>query len=282
MSGKPAEARNIKARLETAVRFLRRKTKLVPEVAIVLGSGLGELFDSLKRELELPYAKIPGFRSPTVPGHSGKLLLTRRQRRTLALLGGRIHAYEGGSLSDVVFPVRSMALWGARVFVLTNAAGGISDGLEPGDLMLVTDHVNLLGGSPLEGASGQALGNRFLDMSRAYDPELAALAEAAARDRRIPLKKGIYVATSGPNYETPAEIRMMRSIGADAVGMSTVPEVIALRQLGCRVLAISTITNRAAGLSGKPLDHEEVLAAGRRVREKLSMLIDEVLVRWRG
>jgi purine-nucleoside phosphorylase len=215
----------------------------------------------------LAFDQIPHFPVPTVPGHRGLLIVEDSQAGRFCRLHGRVHLYEGLSVQDVVFPVRVIALWGVRTFILTNAAGGIGEHLLPGELMLITDHLNLLGDNPLVGTVGDALGDQFPDMSESYSSELIEIAELCASELGIRLKRGVYAAVKGPSYETPAEIRMLSSLGADAVGMSTVPEVIALRQMNRDILGLSLITNRAAGLHDGELRHEEVLqVAGNSAR----------------
>ncbi len=254
---RPTEYR---AHLEEAVEHLGQELGPAPEAVLCLGSGLGGQSARLSSAKEgLAFEQIPHFPVPTVAGHSGWLIVEEGQAGKYCRLHGRVHLYEGLSIQDVVFPVRAVALWGVRIFVLTNAAGGIGRHLLPGDLMLITDHLNLLGDNPLVGAVGNDFGERFPDMSESYSPNLVELAELCASDLGVVLKRGVYAAVKGPSYETPAEIRMLRSLGADAVGMSTVPEVIALRQMGRDILGLSLITNRAAGMHEGDLNHEEVL-----------------------
>jgi purine-nucleoside phosphorylase len=247
---------------------LAPKLVVRPIVGVVLGSGLGAFGEEL--EQSIPYAELPGMPTSGVPGHPGNLRLGRVDGVGVACLQGRVHLYEGYDPADVVFGVRLLAALGCRAVMLTNAAGGIAPGLEPGDRMLITDHLNLTGRNPLAGqappdaATGGEGALRFIDMGAAYDPRLAELVRAAARETRVSLKEGVYAGLLGPSYETPAEIRMLRALGADAVGMSTVLEVIALRHAGVRVAAISCITNLAAGISPVPLDHFDVQAISQR------------------
>src|SRR5262245_61937538 len=243
-----------------------------PVVGLVLGSGLGALGDRL--EQSIPYGELPGMPTSTVPGHAGNLRLGALDGVGVACLQGRVHLYEGHDAGAVVFGVRLLAGLGCRAVVLTNAAGGIAQGLAPGDRMLITDHLNLTGHNPL---GGPGAGERFIDMGAAYDPRLADLCRAAARETQAPLKEGVYAGVVGPSYETPAEIRMLRAMGADAVGMSTVLEAIALRHVGARVLAISCITNAAAGGSEQPLDHAEVQAVGRAASATMSEWITDIV-----
>jgi len=247
-------------------------------IGIVLGSGLGDLAGRLEDSTTVPYSKLRGFPGSTVVGHRGELVLGRLAGVRIAVLSGRAHFYEGHPMSKVVFAVRELARAGAKAFILTNAAGGIRKSLRPGDLLLVSDHINGFGTNPLIGENDDSLGPRFPDMSDVYDAEFRALARAAARRLRIPLREGVYVGLHGPSYETPAEIRMWRRLSADAVGMSTVPEAIALRHAGARVLAISTITNMAAGILPRPLVHADVLEIGRRSAGRLGKLLGALVV----
>ena len=246
-------------------------------VGIVLGTGAGALGKRLDGARSTPYAAIRGFVSAGVAGHAGELITGELSGVPVAVLAGRPHFYEGHSMARVVGGVRALARAGVRAVILTNAAGGIARFLSTGDLMLVADHVNGFGTNPLIGDGEIASGSPFLDMTAAYDPELRRLARAAARRLGLVLKEGVYVGVPGPSYETPAEIRLWKRLGADAIGMSTVPEVIALRREGVRVLAISTITNAAAGLSRDPLTHEDVLEAGRKAVSRLGDLLAAVV-----
>ncbi|PYQ36974.1 MAG: purine-nucleoside phosphorylase [Acidobacteria bacterium] len=246
----------------------------MPAVGLVLGSGLGAFAERLKNRLAIPYEEIPHFPVPSgVVGHAGELVLGDVDSTPVAVLSGRVHFYEGRPMTDVVFPARALARLGVGAVVLTNAAGGVRRTFKPGDLMLLTDHINAFGTNPLIGPNEDSLGARFPDMSRVYDPGLRKLAKDTARSLRIPLREGVYLGNSGPSYETPAEIRAYRTIGADAVGMSTVPEAIALSHTGVRVLGISTITNMAAGILPKPLDHSEVLATTKKVGGRFVRLL---------
>jgi purine-nucleoside phosphorylase len=258
-------------RVLEAALAVRARTPLVPSVGVVLGSGLGSFADSLADLQKIPYAEVPHLRPPTVPGHAGSLCLGRVGTVPLACLQGRVHLYEGHAVEDVVLGCRVLAALGCRAVLLTNAAGGIRAGFEPGALMLIVDHLNLSGRNPLAGPA-----SAFVDLTHAYDAALARAARQAALDAGVTLHEGIYAGVPGPSYETPAEIRMLRTLGADAVGMSTVLEVIALRHLGVRVGAMSCITNLAAGLSPRTLDHREVEAAARDARSAFEGL----LARW--
>ncbi len=228
-----------------------------PDVGVVLGSGLGAFGDQLEELRKIPYSEIPHMPQSAVVGHAGNLCLGRVGPARVACLQGRVHLYEGHALDRATFAVRLLAELGCRAVVLTNAAGGVNEGFSPGDLMLISDHLNLTAQSPLIGPNPEGL-PRFPDMTEAYDPEIRQAAGSAAKERGVTLREGVYAALLGPSYETPAEIRMLRTLGADAVGMSTVIEVLALRHRGVRVGAMSCITNLAAGMSGQPLDHAEV------------------------
>ncbi len=249
------------------------------DVAVVLGSGLSDYARSLPDAVEVPYAVIPAFPVPKVEGHAGSLFSAVRDGTAVLAFAGRVHAYEGWDLADIVFGVRTAVHAGCRVVVLTNAAGGAGDGLAPGDLVLIRDHLNLAARNPLEGPNDERLGPRFPDMSAAYDPELRRIAVAAGHEAGVELKEGVYAWFLGPTYETPAEVEMARRLGADLVGMSTVPETIAARHMGARVLGISLVTNLAAGLSDAPLSHEEVKQVAAAARDRFTALLDALLPR---
>ena len=268
------------SRLDEAVRAIRGRRDEPPRVALVLGSGLGSFAQGLAQRLAIPYAEIPNFPVSTgIVGHAGELVLGRVEGTPVAVLSGRVHFYEGRPMADAVFPARVLARLGARAVILTNAAGGVRLTFRPGDLMLLTDHINAFGTNPLIGPNEDALGPRFPDMSAVYDPALRRIARATGRLLRIPLKEGVYIGLHGPSYETPAEIRALRRIGVDAVGMSTVPEAIALRHAGVRVLGISTITNMAAGILKKPLNHVEVLQTTERIGSRFVKLLTAMVPR---
>lgn len=264
--------------MESTVAFLRERVTRAPHAILILGSGLGGLAEEIQDAVRIPYAEIPGFPLSAVAGHAGTLVAGRLGAVEVVAMQGRFHLYEGWEAADVVRPVRALAALGAEVLVVTNAAGGIRPGMQPGDLMLISDHLNLMGRNPLAGAEvvGAA---RFIDMSEPYDPEFRAATREVAAEQGIPLTEGVYAALLGPSYETPAEVRMLGRLGADAVGMSTVPEVLVARALGLRVLGISCITNLAAGLGGAHLSHEEVLEVGARVRDQLAGIVRGVLPR---
>ena len=253
-------------RADLAARFLLDRTPVQPRAALVLGSGWGGLIGELRGAVRVPYAQVPGMKVSTVPGHAGEWVLGQIGSTPVAVMSGRLHYYEGHSLADVVFPMRVLKAMGVETVVLTNAAGAVNTSFQPGDLMLVVDHINLTGANPLFGPNDEALGPRFPDMSRAYDPELLELARQAALEAGVTPRQGVYCWMTGPSFETPAEIRMARVLGADAVGMSTVPEVICARHMGMRVAAASCMTNMAAGVLDQPLSHQEVLDTMARVR----------------
>lgn len=259
-----------------AVEFLRPRLSEPPRAILILGSGLGALADEVEGAVRVPFADIPGFPAARVEGHRGVLVSGRLEDLPCLVLQGRFHLYEGHSAATAALPVRAAAALGAGLLLVTNAAGGLRSGLEPGDLMVIRDHINLMGQNPLVGAIHPGE-RRFPDLSGAYDARLRALAERVAAARGIPLATGVYCGVLGPSYETPAEIRMIAALGADAVGMSTVPEVIAARAAGLDVLGISLITNLAAGLADRELSHEEVVEAGREAAGRFTALIRGVL-----
>ena len=267
------------ARAEQAAKFIRSKTKLRPKIALVLGSGLGAFADQLESATRIPYERIPYFPRSTAVGHAGRLVIGKVGDVAVAAMQGRVHFYEGYSLADVIFPMRVFGRLGIRAAILTNAAGGINLGFKQGTLIVMRDHINLQGSNPLVGPNDERFGPRFPDMTHAYDKDYRVAALEEARRLGIEVTEGVYAALPGPSYETPAEIRYLRSIGADVVGMSTVPEVIAARHMGMRVLGISCVTNMAAGILDKPLDHREVLATGERVKHKFIALLRAVLPR---
>lgn len=258
--------------LSSAARALRRLAPGSPRLGIILGSGFGVVTEAVRERVEIPFERLPGFPRPTVPGHAGKLVWGELGGAEVLLLAGRVHFYEGHSMADVTFATRALAGYGITSLLLTNAAGGINRRFRPGDLMAVTDHINLMGVNPLRPASTGSP-PAFVDLSHVYDADLLRDLKRAARLEKTLLRAGVYVAVSGPTYETPAEIRAFARIGADAVGMSTVPEAIVARQSGLRVAALSCITNFAAGRSPGPITHEEVLAQGRQAGQVASRLI---------
>jgi purine-nucleoside phosphorylase len=261
------------SKLSAAAEWLRGRLPHPPLVGVILGSGLGDFADSVDECVTIAYGDIPGFPSSAVVGHSGTLAAGTVRGVPTVVLSGRVHYYEGHPMPAVVFPARVLGLLGCRTVIVTNAAGGIDRSFKSGNLMLIEDHINEFGTNPLIGANDEDLGPRFPDMSDAYRKDLRALALAVAKRQRIPLKRGVYLGVHGPSYETPAEIRAFRMWGAHAVGMSTVPEVIALNQMGVGVLGISCITNMAAGVLKQKLDHREVLATTQRVKNDFVRLL---------
>lgn len=256
-----------------ALEVLNKRIPLRPQVAIVLGSGLGDFAQKLDIASAVSYEEIPYWPRSTAPGHEGRLLSGTLLGIHVVVMQGRVHFYEGYSMEEVAFPVRVFGEWGVRVYIATNASGGINLSFSPGDLVLISDHINFMGSNPLVGENEPKWGERFPDMTHAYDPELMEIAEKVAQSNQIPLKKGVYIAFSGPSFETPAEIRMARALGADMVGMSTVPEVIVANHMKMRVCGISCVANYAAGITDKPLSHQEVLDEMAKSSGKLAELV---------
>jgi purine-nucleoside phosphorylase len=275
--GKSAKPGEEFIRAEAAARFLLKQTKLRPKIALVLGSGLGAFADEFASAVRIPYAKIPNFPRSTAIGHAGQLVIGKVDGIEVAAMQGRVHLYEGYSVKDVAFPIRVFAGMGVKAVILTNAAGGIKKEFTQGRLVVLSDHINLQGVNPLSGPNDENFGARFPDMSRAYDKRFRELTLAEGRRLGIALGEGVYAALAGPSYETPAEIRYLKTIGADLVGMSTVPEVIAARHSGIRVLGISCVTNAAAGILDQPLDHNEVLQMAERVKGQFIALLRAVI-----
>lgn len=259
--------------IQEAADFISSKTSVSPKVGLILGSGLGVLADHIENAVSIAYQEIPYFPQSTVEGHAGELLIGSVHGTSVVLMKGRFHMYEGYGPELTAFPVRVMKALGVEKLLVTNAAGGINTSYNPGDLMLIADHINMTGRNPLTGPNDNELGARFPDMSEAYSRKLREVAKQAAEEKGISLQEGIYVGLLGPSYETPAEIRMFRTLGADAVGMSTVSEVIVARHAGIEVLGISCISNMAAGILDQPLSHEEVIETTDRVREKFLNLV---------
>ena len=263
--------------IQEAAACLRSRMGQVPRMALVLGSGLGPLADQVQQAVSIPYGEIPHFPVATAPGHAGRLVLGRLEGKPLLVMQGRFHAYEGHPLERVVFPLRVFRELGIERLFLTNAAGGVDPALAPGAFMALTDHINCTGQNPLVGANDDSLGPRFCDLSRAYDPELRGLAHRAATELGLELRDGVYAWFTGPSFETPAEVRMARLLGAAAVGMSTVPEVIAAAHCGLRVLAISCITNMAAGVLDQPVTSEEVFEIAHRRAPEFTALVRKIV-----
>jgi purine-nucleoside phosphorylase len=264
-------------RIAAAVEAIRDHSRIQPRIGIVLGTGLGGLTAEIRNPVVVPYDHIPGFSPSTVESHSGRLILGELGGQLVAAMQGRLHRYEGYSLHEVTFPVRVLRALGAEILVVSNASGGMNPLWAPGDLVLVTDHINLLGENPLTGPNHDELGPRFPDMSAAYDPALRALAEEVALDRGIPLRRGVYVAVPGPNLETRAEYRMLRLLGADVVGMSTVPEVIVAVHGGMRVLGVSIVTDACLPDALEPATLEKILGVARVAEPKLTELVKAVI-----
>jgi purine-nucleoside phosphorylase len=272
---------------EAAATYVRSQNPLAPRVGLILGSGLNPLAEAVEDGSVIPYSEIPHFPQPTVEGHAGRLVLGHLEGVPVVVLQGRAHFYEGYSMPQVVFPARTLQVLGIEILVVTNAAGGLNPDFRAGDLMLISDHLNIIGmtgNNPLFGPNDPRLGPRFPDMSEPYDHELRRIAREVAREKAIPLREGVYASLSGPSFESPAEIRFLRLIGADAVGMSTVPEVIVARHGGIRVLGISGISNVALTepVPGQVTSHEEVLEAGRQIVPRLVALVCGVLSQLRG
>lgn len=266
-------------RAQRAAEQIRSRAKAIPSVAIVLGSGLGAFADEITEATSIPYKEIKGFAQATVEGHAGRLVVGTAANKTIAAMQGRFHFYEGYALEDVTFPIRVLKLLGVRTLILTNAAGSLNTELSPGSLVVISDHINLMGVNPLIGPNDDRFGPRFPDLTSTYDPALQTLVIDEAKAMNVEIRRGVYAALSGPSYETPAEIHMVRTLGADAVGMSTVPEAIVARHMDMQVIGISCITNLAAGVSNRPVDHSQVIATGERVRVQFTELIRRVIAR---
>jgi len=267
------------AAAESAAQLILSRTSLRPKIGLVLGSGLGAFADSLTDAARVPYAEIPSFPQSTAIGHAGRMVVGNAGSVAVAAMQGRVHLYEGYSAQEITFPIRVFARMGIRAVILTNAAGGMNLSYSQGALVLIRDHINLQGTNPLIGHNDNRFGPRFPDMTRAHDPQYRAIAKEEARNLNLILEEGIYAALPGPSYETPAEIDYLRRIGADLVGMSTVAEVIAARHMGLKVLAISCVTNMAAGILDQPLSHSEVMETGERVKSTFEALLRAVLPR---
>ncbi|MBN8539156.1 MAG: purine-nucleoside phosphorylase [Deltaproteobacteria bacterium] len=266
--------------LEASVAYVRSvcpPTKLKPRVAVVLGSGLGSFVNNVEVEAAIPYTDIPGFIPPSVDGHKGRLILGHVKGVPTAVLQGRIHFYEGHSMTTVAHPVRTAALLGCEIVMLTNSAGGLDPSMRPGDFMVIDDHINLMGDNPLKGPNIEEFGPRFPDMTEAYDRKLSGKMDEILKKMETKFYRGVYCGVSGPTYETPAEVRYLQQLGGKAVGMSTVPETIAANHLGLRVCALSCITNLAAGLSQNKLSHEEVTETARAVESKFGQFLVEFI-----
>lgn len=259
--------------VDDAVSFIRSRTSIQPLVGVILGSGLGNVVEAVDAEVSIPYSEIPGARASTVLGHQGKLIVGRAGNVPVVVLQGRVHFYEGHEMNEVMFLARVIGRLGIKRLIVTNAAGGINTSFKPGDLMLISDHINMMGMNPLRGPNIDELGVRFPDMSEAYPESLRSEARRVAEEIGVLVQEGVYLALSGPTYETPAEIRAFRTLGADAVGMSTVPEVIAMSHMNIPVLGISCITNMAAGILKQKLTHQEVMDTTARVQKQFTTLV---------
>ncbi|RJS59607.1 purine-nucleoside phosphorylase [Bacillus sp. PK3_68] len=266
-----------KEKIEQAAAFLKKESNKNPKIGLILGSGLGVLADEIERPVKIDYSQIPNFPLSTVEGHAGRLVFGTLSGKEVIAMQGRFHYYEGYSFEQVTFPVRVMKALGVETIIVTNAAGGINESFQPGDLMIITDHINNMGGNPLIGPNDSSLGVRFPDMSEAYSKELQQLAKETAEKINLSVQEGVYVGNTGPVYETPAEVRMARILGGDAVGMSTVPEVIVARHSSMQVLGISCISNMAAGILDQPLTHDEVIETTERVRADFLRYIKEIV-----
>lgn len=268
---------DLHTRAVAAAEFLRTKSPVTPGLGIILGSGLGDFASQVEASVSIPYSEVPNFPQSTVEGHSGRLVLGSIAGVPVAVMQGRIHAYEGYTLAEVAFPVRVLALLGCKSLIVTNAAGGINSNYQQGSLVAISDHINLTGSNAALGPNEARFGPRFFDMTAAYSPRLRELAHAEARRQNIPFGEGVYLAVLGPSFETPAEIRAFRTLGADLVGMSTVHEVVVARHMGLEVLGISLVTNMAAGVLNEPIHHEDVLECGRRVERQFTGLLTALI-----
>lgn len=266
-------------KVQAAVRFLNSSTKFRPKVGLVLGSGLGAFADKIDQRKVIPYSSIPHFPQSTVEGHSGNLVLGKCDGTEIAVMQGRVHYYEGYSMKEVTFPTKVLARFGVQRLILTNAAGGIDKKFKAGRLMVIEDHLNLQSTNPLLGPNEGRFGPRFFDMSEAYDSKMRVIVLTAAKKLRLTIHRGVYAGLTGPSYETPAEIRLLRGLGADAVGMSTVPEVIVANHMGVKCLGISCITNMAAGVLKQKINHEEVMLTGERVKDEFIRLLRTIIPR---
>ncbi len=265
--------------MNLTVSYIQEKIKkFKPEIGIILGSGLGDFADNFE-SIKIPYTDIPGFENSEVQGHKGQLIFAKVNGKNTVMMQGRYHFYEGYSMQTVTYPIKILKKLGIKTLIITNAAGAVNENFTPGDLMLITDHINFMGTNPLIGKNDDTLGVRFPDMSEVYSKKLINLAQETAERLKIKYQKGVYAATTGPSYETPAEIRMFRLLGASAVGMSTVPEAIIANYCGLNVLGISCLTNYAAGVSNNPLNHEEVIETANKVKENFKLLLSEFIKR---
>lgn len=271
---------NTLEQMQNAAEYIKSRIDGKPQIGIILGSGLGSLADVLEQPVEIDYSVIPGFPRTTVEGHQGKLVYGELRGKQVLAMKGRFHLYEGYDISQVIFHIRVFSLLGIKNLLVTNAAGGVNTDFEAGDLMLITDHISFFAPSPLRGSNINEFGVRFPDMCNAYDSNLVRIALAAAAEDGVPVKQGIYAFAQGPMFETPAEVRAFRTLGADVVGMSTVPEVIVARHCGMKVMGISCITNMAAGVLGETLNHSEVIETANRVEKRFASLVTGIVAHW--
>lgn len=266
-------------KIDEAVSFIRSRSAIQPRVGVILGSGLGDVVDAIETEVAIPYSEIPGAVASTVAGHSGRMILGHARKVPVVVMQGRVHFYEGYEMGEVLFLSRVLGRLGIGTLLVTNAAGGVNTSYQAGDLMLISDHINLSGVNPLRGTNVDELGVRFPDMSEAYSESLREMAKRVAKEQGLKVQEGVYLFLSGPTYETPAEIRAFRTLGADAVGMSTVPEVIAMSHMNIPVIGISCITNMAAGILKQKLTHQEVMDTTARVQQQFTNLVLGILAR---
>jgi len=264
-------------KIQSSAKYILQKTKYKPSIGLILGSGLGDLANLIENPEFYPYETIPNFPVSTVEGHKGRLVIGTLKGKTVVAMQGRFHYYEGYSLNEVTFPIRVMKLLGIETIIITNAAGAVNENFKPGDLMIINDHINLSGNNPLIGANLNDFGTRFPDMCNAYNSDLIEKVKNVAKENNIDVKEGVYTLMTGPSYETPAEIRMIRTLGGDAVGMSTVPEVIIANHSGMKVIGISCLTNMAAGILKQPLNHEEVIKTSNLAKTKFVNLINSLI-----
>lgn len=263
--------------IKESVQYVKERIDVIPEIGIILGSGLGDLANNVEDRVNIKYEDIPNMPKSTVVGHAGQYVFGKLNGKNVVMMQGRIHYYEGHAMEVLAMPIHIMKYLGIKTLVVTNAAGGVNESFKPGDLMIIKDHINFAFTNPLIGKNEEEIGPRFPDMSTAYDKDLIQIAEKIGKGMNIELKKGVYVMMTGPTYETPAEIRMTRILGGDAVGMSTVPDVITAKHCGLKVLGISCITNMAAGILDQPLNHEEVIETSNMVKEKFMKLVSGIV-----
>ncbi len=273
---------SLKEKIKQSAEFIKTKSSITPTVGVVLGSGLGAFVEKIENKIIIPYSEIPNFKKVTVKGHDGKLILGSVNGVQVAVMQGRFHFYEGHSLAEVVFPVRVLAKLGIETLILTNAAGGVNLGYKPGELVVLTDHINLTGQNPLIGPNDEEFGTRFPDMTHTYNSELVKLLERSASELKISIQKGVYAGVLGPTYETPAEIKMIRILGGDVVGMSTVPEVIVANHLGLKICGVSCVTNMGAGITNQKLNHDDIKDEALKVMNNFTNLLNLFITKLKG